>query len=219
MESLLIRCVRHFRARRMRRFVRELSVTPDSTILDVGGTTLNWSLLPFRPRVVLLNTTREQRPEPGWTFVAGDGRSLPFRGRSFDIVFSNSVIEHVGERAEQRRFAAEVARVGRRYWIQTPDRGFPVEPHLLTPFLHFLPARAQAWIARRLTVWALLVRPTPDRWQFYIEHYLRDIRLLSSRELEELFPQAQIHHERFLGMSKSLIAVTGGHHRSNASSK
>jgi len=205
-ESLLIRCVRHFRARRMRRFVRELGVTADSTILDVGGTPLNWSLLRFRPRIVLLNTTREQRPEPGWTFVAGDGRSLPFRDRSFDIVFSNSVIEHVGEEAEQRRFASEAARVGRQYWIQTPDRHFPVEPHLLTPFLHLLPQRWQAWIARRFTVWAVLVRPTPDRWQFYIEHYLNDIHLLTDSGLRELFPDAQIRHERFLGMSKSLIA-------------
>ena len=209
MESLLIRCVRHFRARRMTRFIRELGVTAETTILDVGGTPLNWSLLPFRPRVALLNTTREERPESGWIFVAGDGRSLPFRDRSFDIVFSNSVIEHVGEKAGQRRFASEVARVGRSYWIQTPDRHFPVEPHLLTPFLHFLSARVQAWIARRFTIWALLVRPTPDRWKFYIEHYLCDIRLLSSRDMENLFPGAQIRRERFLGMSKSLIAVRG----------
>ena len=190
----------------MRRFVSELRVTADSTVLDVGGTPFNWSFLPFRPHIVLLNTVREERPELGWTFVAGDGRSLPFRDRSFDIVFSNSVIEHVGDEAEQRRFASEAARVGRQYWIQTPDRHFPVEPHLLTPFLHLLPRRWQSRIARRFTVWDVLVRPTPDRWQFYIEHYLSDIRLLTGSSLRDLFPDARIHHERFLGMSKSLIA-------------
>ena len=71
--------------------------------------------------------------------MAGDGRALPFRDEAFDVVFSNSVIEHVGDAASQRRFAREVARVGRAYWVQTPNRWFPVEQHLLTPLVHWLP--------------------------------------------------------------------------------
>jgi 2-polyprenyl-3-methyl-5-hydroxy-6-metoxy-1,4-benzoquinol methylase len=68
----------------------------------------------------------------------------PSAARSFDIVFSNSVIEHVGDAESQQQFAHEIARVGRAYWVQTPNRRFPVEPHLLTPFLHFLPTRWSA---------------------------------------------------------------------------
>jgi 2-polyprenyl-3-methyl-5-hydroxy-6-metoxy-1,4-benzoquinol methylase len=142
-------------------------------------------------------------------WVAGDGRSLPFRDAAFDVVFSNSVIEHVGDAASQQRFASEVARVGRAYWVQTPNRWFPVEQHLLTPFVHWLPKRWQAAVVRHFTVWSALTRPTPDRRDFYIEHFLRDIRLLSGAQVEALFPGARIIRERFLGLTKSLIAMKG----------
>ena len=68
-----------------------------------------------------------------------------------------------GHAASQQRFAREVARVGRAFWIQTPNRWFPVEQHLLTPFVHWLPKRWQRRIVPRFTVWDALVRPSPDR--------------------------------------------------------
>jgi len=190
----------------MARFAQTFELTSETRILDVGGTALNWSLLPVRPRVVFLNTSREQRDE-GFVWTIGDGCALPFRDQAFDIVFSNSVIEHVGSPERQRRFAAEIARTGRRYWVQTPDRGFPVEPHLLTPFLHWLPRRAQRLIAPRFTIWSLLVRPSADRHDFYIRHWLEDIRLLSAADLGRMFPGARVIRERFLGWTKSLIAT------------
>src|SRR5215471_15708696 len=115
-----------FRRRRMERFLRTFHITPETTILDIGGTPDCWELIAERPRVTLLNTPRAKEDLRGAaSWVAGDGRALPFRDRSFDIVFSNSVIEHVGDAASQTRFAAEVARVGRAYWVQTPNRRFP----------------------------------------------------------------------------------------------
>jgi len=195
----------------MQRFVRECRITAETRVLDIGGTPDNWQLIPVSPRLVLLNMPRAHadlagagRPVPSW--VAGDGRSLPFRDASFDVVFSNSVIEHVGDAESQQRFAREVARVGRAYWVQTPNRWFPVEQHLLTPIVHWLPKSWQRAIVRRGTVWGALTRPTPDRREFYIEHFLRDIRLLSYREVAALFPGARIIRERFLGLTKSLIA-------------
>jgi hypothetical protein len=205
-ETLLERAIRPFRERRMRSFAQRFAITPETTILDVGGTALNWSLLPVRPRIVFLNTGREQR-DPGFVWVIGDGCSLPFRDGAFEVAFSNSVIEHVGDAARQHAFADEIARVGRRYWVQTPNRSFPVEPHLLTPFLHWLPARAQRWLALRFTVWAALVRPSADRREFYIRHYLNDIRLLTAGDLRRLFPGARLVRERLLGLTKSLIAT------------
>jgi len=192
----------------MRRFAREFQVTAETRILDVGGAPETWELLAQRPRVTLLNTPRtrdEMSRAAAW--VAGDGRALPFPDGAFDIVFSNSVIEHVGDAASQRRFAAEVTRVGRRYWVQTPNRRFPLEQHLLTPFVHWLPRAWQHRIVPRFTVWTWLVRPARDRRDFYLEHYLNEVRLLDAAEMAALFPGASILRERFLGCTKSLVAV------------
>jgi hypothetical protein len=192
----------------MRQFVRELAITATTRVLDVGGAPETWQMLPQPPRVTLLNTPRtkdELATAPQW--IAGDGRALPFRDGAFDVVFSNSVIEHVGDRESQRRFAREVQRVGRAYWVQTPSRWFPIEQHLLTPFVHWLPRAWQRRIVPRFTVWDALLRPPADRRAFYLEHYLTDVHLLSRTELAALFPEALILHERLLGWTKSLVAM------------
>lgn len=197
----------HFRRRRMHRFAAELGIGPETRILDIGGTPDYWNLLPHRPRVTLLNTPRARGDVGDTAWVAGDGRQLPFRDAAFDVVFSNSVIEHVGDAASQKRFADEVQRVGRRYWVQTPNRWFPVEQHLLTPFIHWLPKRWQRAIVPRANLWSLLVPTTPDRKHFYIEHYLSEVRLLSASEVRALFPGARIIRERFCWLTKSFVAA------------
>ncbi len=192
----------------MIRFAAELRINADTRVLDIGGTPEYWDLLPVRPSVVLLNTPRARQDLAGAaTWVAGDGRQLPFGDAAFDVVFSNSVIEHVGDADSQRRFASETARVGRAYWVQTPNRWFPVEQHLLTPFLHWLPRSWQRAIAPRFNAWRMLTRPSADRREFYIEHYLRDVRLLSLGEMQRLFPGARLVRERFCGITKSLVAT------------
>jgi SAM-dependent methyltransferase len=138
--------------------------------------------------------------------VHGDGCHLPFADKAFDIVFSNSVIEHVGGPEAQARFAREIIRAGRGYWVQTPNRYFPVETHLLTPFVHLLPRTWRAFIVRRFTVWQWIHRPDPEAKRYYIEHFVSDIRLLSAVEIQHLFPDAVILRERFLGFTKSLVA-------------
>ena len=191
----------------MERFAQEFSITKDTRVLDIGGTPDCWELLAVRPRLVLLNTPRageELASAAEW--VAGDGRTLPFRDQSFDVVFSNSVIEHVGDAESQRRFAREVMRVGRAWWVETPNRWFPVEQHLLTPFVHWLPKTWQRAMVLRWTVWQTLARVSEDRRRFYVEHYLRDVRLLGAGELREMFPQARVIRERVCGMTKSLVA-------------
>ena len=211
MSLLVDAAVRRFRAGRMRRFLAAFGVNVRTRVLDVGGTPLNWLLAPIRPRVTLVNMPRAKEPLPaGFEMVFATGSVLPFPDRAFDIVFSNSVIEHIGDPAARQRFAEEVRRVGRSYWVETPNRRFPVEPHLCTPFLHFLPRRWQEWVVRRGTVWDALERPTPDRREYYIGHYLGEVRLLDAAELSHLFPEARILRERFLGMTKSLIAVHAG---------
>lgn len=82
-------------------------------------------------------------PPSQFSYVQGDGRNLPYTNNEFDIVFSNSVIEHVGTFEDQKRFAEEIRRVAKSYWVQTPNRHFPVETHLIAPFIHFLPRNFQ----------------------------------------------------------------------------
>lgn len=191
----------------MRRFVELLNVTSTTSVLDVGGDLANWQLLPrhSRPRVTILNvfgprSSDESTGTAGW--VIGDGRELPFPDRSFDVVFSNSVIEHVGELEDQRRFAKEICRVGKRYFVQTPNRGFPIEPHLLTPGFQFLPRSAYRRLTRNCTVWGLLSRPSSSD----AAAFAAAIRLLDRKALEGLFPGCTILSERFLGLCKSLVA-------------
>jgi SAM-dependent methyltransferase len=201
-----------FRKKRMRRFGSVFSFSRAPRILDVGGTAEIWALLPLpeASRVVLLNMPRAgARPESeaiGLEYVHGDGCQLPFGDKAFDVVFSNSVIEHVGGPEAQERFAREVARAGRGYWVQTPNRYFPIETHLLTPMVHLLPRGWRAFIVRRFTVWQWIHRPAADEKRFYIEHFISDIRLLSAEDMQRLFPDAVILRERFLGFTKSLIA-------------
>jgi SAM-dependent methyltransferase len=191
----------------MQRFIADFGITPQTRVLDIGGTLYNWTLAPVRPRLTLLNMPRASEPAPeGVDRVAGDGCVLPFPDGAFDVVFSNSVIEHLTTSKRQQQFANEVMRVGKRCYVQTPNRWFPVETHLLTPFVHYLPKRWQAPIVRRATVWALLTGIKGDRKRFYIEHYLADVRLLSRSELQALFPHATVVSERFLGFTKSLLA-------------
>jgi SAM-dependent methyltransferase len=184
-----------------------MGITERTLVLDVGGEGHIWEQAPVRPRVVFLNHPRAG-PDigSGNVTVYGEGLSLPFGNQSIDVVMSNSVIEHVGDREAQARFAAEVARVGKRYWVQTPNRRFPVEQHLWTPLIHWLPRSWQAKLAPRFTVWAWATRTKGERKEFYLTHYLKSVRLLSEAELRELFPEAHVWRERFLGWTKSLVA-------------
>jgi hypothetical protein len=197
-----------FRRERMERFAHRFGVGEATTILDIGGVPATWSALFPAPRVTLLNlpTALHLAGPGGLPWILADACRLPCAGVSFDIVFSNSVIEHLGTAEHQRQFAREVVRVGRGYFVQTPDRAFPVEQHLWTPFVHWLPKRIAKAMVEKFTVWEWVVRPGGPERRFYLSHCLDDVRLLSAQGLAELFPGATIVRERWLGLPKSLIA-------------
>ena len=136
-------------------------------------------------------------------WVIADAQRLPFRDNVFEVAFSNSVIEHISDPADRQSFARELERVAERYYVQTPNFWFPVEPHLMTPFVHYLPRTLQRLLLRNFTVWGILVRPTPEG----CDDFLRDIRMMDERELRQLFPEAEIWRERVFGITKSLIAA------------
>jgi Methyltransferase domain len=206
--DLLRKARRHFQSRRMRLFEKTFEISPTTRILDVGGSPSIWEFLTVRPHLTILNfPSAIERGADSVDCVAGDGLLLPFKENAFDIVFSNSVIEHVGNRTDQEKFAEEIARVGRCYWVQTPNREFPIELHLMLPFIHYLPKAWQQPIVERFTVWQLLVRPSEEEREFYIDHFLHQLELLSKSDLQSLFPGATILSERLLGFVKSNIAV------------
>jgi hypothetical protein len=202
-ESLYHLVFVRFRRRRMDRFFAVFSPSAETRVLDVGGTEQTWSVeSPDGPHfpVTLLNIldygpVQDRR----FTSVMGDASQLPFGDRSFDIAFSNSVIEHVGTWQEQRAFAQEVRRVARSLWIQTPARSFPIEAHLLAPYIQYLPKNIQHRIAR----WTPRGLLQPN----VVHGIVDEVRLLTLREMKQLFPDCRILKERVLGVTKSYIAV------------
>lgn len=207
---LLERLFRHFRSERLRLFERTFAITETTRILDVGGSPEIWAYSRLRPKLTILNMPSAlPGRSDGAELVGADGRLLPFRDNTFDIVFSNSVIEHVGLRADQQAFAQEIARVGRRFWVQTPNRRFPFEHHVMLPFVHFLPKPWQQTIVQRFTGWEHVVHPSADERRFYVHHFLHELNLLDAGDMRVLFPGATLLKERFLGVPKSLIAMRG----------
>jgi SAM-dependent methyltransferase len=198
-EAIYAPFFKYFRTRRMARFMREFGVSASTRILDVGGTPEIWSHLALQPKVVFTNLTAAAMGAA--TGVIADGRRLPFRDHAFDIVFSNSVIEHIGDWRMREEFAAECRRVGHRYYIQTPDWWFPIEPHCIAPFIHWMPERIRERLVRftpRGILEARAGRPVDA---------FAHIDLLTCRDLAALFPDAEIWRERWCGLGKSLIAV------------
>jgi len=194
-----------FRRRRMKELLRFARLTPETATLDVGGSLWFWSEVDPPCRVTILNLVQPAaNPAPErYELVQGDAMRLPYGDGAFDLAVSNSVIEHVGGWENQQRFAAEVRRVARRLWVQTPARAFLVEPHLIAPAIHWLPKGAQRRLIRHFTVWGLFARPDRAR----IDAFLDEVRLLTYAEMRELFPDCEIRRERVLGWTKSYVAV------------
>ena len=125
--------------------------------------------------------------------VRADGCCLPFQAKSVDWVFSNAVIEHVGNWAKQKLFADEIRRVAAKgYFVTTPNRFFPIEPHTFLPFYQFFPVSVQ----RRL------VRFSPG----YLTSY-EEINLLSAKDLQRLFPEAKVSRMGVPVYANTLVAA------------
>jgi hypothetical protein len=194
-----------FRRRRMDRFLKLFAPTSNTRICDIGGYPDFWKdVLRETPITVLnIHPVASPRDRPHISTVLGDGTNLRYADNEFDILFSNSVIEHLGSFENQQRFARECMRVGRALWIQTPARSFPIEPHFLTPFIHYLPRGWRRRLLRNFTVWGWLGRPSDQQ----VDEMVSEIRLLDLKELKELFPGCGILKEKFLLLTKSYIVV------------
>lgn len=175
-------------------------------VLDLGGTVDSWRLAPARPKqLVLLNLTAQDTRVDWATSVVGDACDPPtlLADEPFDLVYSNSVIEHIGGHFRREQFANVVRRSGEHHWIQTPYRHFPIEPHWVFPWFQHLPPTVKATVSR---VWPMgnYGRITdPDTTLSYV----LDIELIGIAQMRHYFPDSKIEREPFMGLTKSLIAV------------
>jgi methyltransferase family protein len=199
------------RERRFRLFDRLVADLPRPLrIIDIGGTTKFWEQRGWAGRddvsITLVNLEPEPRSYDNVRPTQGDATDLADHADgSYDVAFSNSVIEHLYTLEAQTRMANEVRRVATAYWVQTPNFWFPVEPHFLVPAWHWLPEDARVAILRRRGVgWAGRC-PDPEFARSIVQQH----RLMRRRELARLFPGAVIVGERVGGLVKSWTALGG----------
>ena len=190
------------RRRKLQLLLDELQPTSETSVLDVGADelgfgegggcgTLNFfeEHYPWPERITALGLQDGERFRaryPSVPYVQGDACALPFADGEFDIVFSNAVIEHVGGRRRQRRLVSEAIRVGRRVFITTPNRRFPVEIHTRLPLVHWLPDA----VAHRA-------------YRAAGKEFATDIHLLTRSSLESLFPG----RVRIVSLGLTLVAI------------
>ena len=175
------------RARRHERFFALAQLGPGARVVDVGCGALG--LRGLEPDLDITGVDLMERPSYPGPFVRADAAAgLPFADGEFDLVYCSSVIEHVPP-ARREAFAAELRRVGRGWFVQTPAFSFPIEPHALLPGAHWLPSplRRRYWRLGAAGAW-------------------EEIELLRRRELEALFGPAL--SERWGPLVKSWVCVT-----------
>jgi hypothetical protein len=182
-------------------------------ILDIGGTETYWQTMEFKEHegifITLLNLSAYTTSLSNMESIVGDARRIDAGDKTFDVVFSNSVIEHVGTYRDQLQMAQEVRRVGQRYFVQTPNKYFPIEPHFLFPFFQFFPVLIRMQLLRHFNLgW---FKKIPDAAQARRE--VENIRLLSKSDFMRLFPDAGIYEEKVFGITKSFVAYAGWNHK------
>lgn len=193
------------REKRFSKFLTLLEVSKEDNILDVGGTSHVWTGSGFEENVTLLNISTQKKyvDTNGITHIRGDACDMNMlENNSFDVVFSNSVIEHVGSFEKQKAFAEEVKRVGQKYWVQTPNKKFPIEPHFIFPFFQYMPWKLREFVGLN---WKY---SHVKKWSKNNEQILDAIqrtRLLTEPELRRLFKNSRIYKEKFWGVTKSLV--------------
>ncbi|MEX2595198.1 MAG: methyltransferase domain-containing protein [Anditalea sp.] len=197
----------NFRRKRSKHFTSLLEkVKPQDGktihILDVGGTEQYWKLVGFKLdqkiKITLLNLVKApiQKSE-NLESVQGNALDLSeYNDQQFDIAFSNSVIEHVGDITCQRRMAEEFRRVAKNYYIQTPNYHFFFEPHFRFPFIQFFPVNVRAFLVFHFRQKGNNKTRARER--------VMGITLLTVNKMKKLFPEAELYKEKFFGMTKSI---------------
>ncbi len=198
-----------FRKKRFEIFRKMLSEESNRviTILDVGGTIDYWRQMNppefNRLDITILNIHNEEKSDSSYKYIKGSASELNmFKENQFDIVFSNSVIEHLSPE-EQAQMAKGMLRIGKRIYLQTPSFYFPIEPHFLFPFFQFLPRFIKILLIKNINLgWLKKQKNKADAVKL-----IKSINLLKFRNLEKLFPQTKICKEKLFLFTKSYIVM------------
>jgi 2-polyprenyl-3-methyl-5-hydroxy-6-metoxy-1,4-benzoquinol methylase len=178
-------------------------------IIDLGGDVNYWVQLNWQQPTIettllnLYDNKIEDALKTNFISVKGNALEAPFNDKSFDLVFSNSVIEHVGSYAHQTKFADEVRRLSDRYIVQTPSLWFPLEPHSLIPLFQFIPHSIRA-----ILIMLFNINYFPKA-KTYSEALVtsRTTLMFTKKRFKKLFPEAEIQVEKLFGIPKSYTAV------------
>ena len=203
------------RERKLGQFNRMMNPTKQMKLLDVGAQIdpdgIEESQLidtyPWKNNFSVVNISAEhistiQKRYPEIEAVVCDACELPWPDKSFDIVYSNAVIEHLGSFERQMKMAAEIMRVGKRWFVTTPNRWFPFEFHMRLPFVTWLPGKSYLRVGNIITYNHLR-----GKYMFGVKR--EDLRLMSAGELEKCFPGSSITKQRVTFMAETLIAIGG----------
>jgi hypothetical protein len=195
-----------YRARRWELLRQTFPDIEAMSVLDLGGRVGMWLRAPFRPAAIHIVNLQAPPPEvPDWMRVdQGDACALgpEVTRNTYDLVFSNSVLEHVGGYAQRAQFADNVRVLAPQHWVQTPYRYFPIEPHWLFPGFQFLPLNVRTEISRR---WPLVHFPPESRAAN--TRRVMAVELIGRTEMRSYFPESRLISEKTMGMTKSIIAV------------
>ena len=178
-------------------------------ILDIGGDIQYWKNIGWQHpacKIHLLNLYESKVPEnetQQFSSSIGNGLSLEYKKGEVDLIFSNSVIEHVGSYANQQIFASEVRRVSDKYIVQTPSIWFPLEPHSLIPLFQFLPHSIRALLIMTFNI-NYFPKAKTYKAAIKVSH---STLMFTHKRFKQLFPEAEIQVERFLGIPKSYTAI------------
>jgi SAM-dependent methyltransferase len=213
--GIFSRLSRISRARKLELFDKIMNPTSPMKLLDVGAqihpdnneVRQLIDIYPWKDNISVVNISAEhvatiKRYYPQIEAVVGDACELPWPDKSFDVVYSNAVIEHLGSFEKQKRMAAEIMRVGKRWFVTTPNRWFPFEFHMRLPLVTWLFGDGYLRIGNIISYNHL-------RGRYMIGVKRSDLRLMSASELRKCFPGSNIIKQRVTFMAETLIAVGG----------
>ncbi|MES2730378.1 MAG: class I SAM-dependent methyltransferase [Bacteroidota bacterium] len=196
-----------FRRKRFEFFEEKIKNLPRPIkILDIGGKVIFWKNVNYHDNkdfdITVLNLDVSEEGCSNIHIVSGNACDLnDYKDNEFDLAHSNSVIEHLFNKENQIKMANEVMRVSRKYFVQTPNLYFPIEPHFKFPLFQFLPNDMKVFLQ---TQTKLIKGETCTK--AYAEYIIKEIQLLSEGDMRALFPNAKIYKEKFMGLTKSFIA-------------